>query len=214
LPKAILAVDTLTFQRSLTVLEDRYRELREVSQRRFTVLESERDAALQGAAELQQQLSDQADATQRARLDSEAKTTLVQALQDELANLTGEREALASTMETTLRTVENLERQLKDQANATQQAQLALDNAVSQLRSLEGEAVLMQDLQAQLQDAREDSELLLQQLHQAQEELEHYYLLSLQQPHPVVRMRPQPRQSQHLETDAINAFRQHLLTSH
>ena len=39
--KSILAVDTLTIQRSLTVLEDRYRELREMGEKHLHALEAD-----------------------------------------------------------------------------------------------------------------------------------------------------------------------------
>jgi hypothetical protein len=52
--ESILAVDSLAIQRSLTILEDRYRELREIGQKRFAAWEVEKTA-------LQQQLAAQAE---------------------------------------------------------------------------------------------------------------------------------------------------------
>ena len=96
--ESITALDSLAIQRSLTLLEDRYRELREIGEKRHQTWEHEK-------ADLQQQLSNK---------DS--------ALQDSLS--------------------------------------------------------CQADLQQQLGETREEIELTLLQLHQVQEELEHYFLHS------------------------------------
>lgn len=73
----------------------------------------------------------------------------------------------------------------------------------------------IQVLEQQLQEAQDESQLLLLQLHQVQEELEHYYLLSLNQPSAPATVQPdsQPQADPQADTDAINAFRQRLLAS-
>ena len=52
--ESILALDSLAIQRSLTILEDRYRELREIGKKRFEAWEKE-------SADLKQQLTAQAE---------------------------------------------------------------------------------------------------------------------------------------------------------
>ena len=40
--RSILALDSLAIQRSLTILEDRYREVREIGEKRFEAWEKEK----------------------------------------------------------------------------------------------------------------------------------------------------------------------------
>ena len=94
--QSILAVDSLAIQRSLTILEDRYRELREIGEKRFEAWEKEKG---------------------------------------------------------------DLQEQLRAQGETLQQVQTARD-----------------ELMQQKQEAIEEVELTLLQLHQVQEELEHYFL--------------------------------------
>ena len=117
--ESITALDSLAIQRSLTLLEDRYRELREIGEKRHQTWEHEK-------ADLQQQLSNK---------DS--------ALQDSLSCQA------------------DLQQQLSNKDSALQD-------------SLSCQA----DLQQQLGETREEIELTLLQLHQVQEELEHYFLHS------------------------------------
>ena len=56
--QSILAVDSLAIQRSLTILEDRYRELREIGEKRFESWEKEKLEARQMVAEMKQQVEE------------------------------------------------------------------------------------------------------------------------------------------------------------
>ena len=75
--QSILAVDSLAIQRSLTILEDRYRELREIGEKRFEAWEKEK-------RELKQQLSAQAETLQQ--LEALADALLDFAGADDLAS--------------------------------------------------------------------------------------------------------------------------------
>ena len=101
--QSIPAVDTLAIQRSLTILEDRHRELREIGEKRFQAWDKEK-------GELKEQV-----VALKAELDAVV-----------------EEKALAEQRAT--------------------------------------------DLKEQKQKAVEEAELTLLQLHQVQEELEHYFL--------------------------------------
>ena len=81
-------MDSLAIQRSLTILEDRYRELREIGEKRFESLEKEK-------AELKQQLSSQAEALQQAQQTRDEQAAQIQALGNELAQLQ-DRQAVAA----------------------------------------------------------------------------------------------------------------------
>jgi len=108
--QSLTAVDSLAIQRSLTILEDRYRELREIGEKRFQAWEKE-------SGELKEQLVAQAEALQQVQAARDAEAARAESLAEELAAL----------ME-------------------------------------------------QKQEAIEEAELTLLQLHQVQEELEHYFL--------------------------------------
>ena len=117
--ESILAVDSLAIQRSLTILEDRYRELREIGARRHEAWEKEN-------TDLKQQLAAQSETLQQIKEARDEQAARAQVVEGELATLKSER-----------------------------------DDALGNVR-----------------EAREEAELTLLQLHQVQEELEHYFLSS------------------------------------
>ena len=117
--ESIFAVDSLAIQRSLTILEDRYHELRESGERRHEAWEKEN-------TELKQQLAAQSETLQQIKETRDEQAARVQVVEGELAALKSER-----------------------------------DDALGNVR-----------------EAREEAELTLLQLHQVQEELEHYFQIS------------------------------------
>jgi len=212
--KSILAVDNLAIQRSLTVLEDRYRELREMGEKRFQALEADKAATAKSAEELQQQLSAQTDALQelqrresrlekirQAKAELEAETAAAQARR---------RQKLQAEKEAADRSAEELNQKLSAQAETLQQQQAEreqqatrLEEKAAQLEVLEADAAQWKTAAEQAQqqhsaaqqrlsdleqlqsskikalgEAQEENELILLQLHQVQEELEHYFLQS------------------------------------
>ena len=78
--QSILAVDSLAIQRSLTILEDRYRELREIGEKRFEAWGKE-------TADLTQQLAAQSETLQQAQHARDEQAAKLQGLQTELAAL-------------------------------------------------------------------------------------------------------------------------------
>ena len=213
--QSILAVDSLAIQRSLTILEDRYRELREIGEKRFEAWEKEK-------GDLQEQLRAQAETLQQVQMArdelmqqkqeaiEEAELTLLQLhqVQEELEQYFFKAQEAAGQ-------VASIQEQLAAQTEELHQAQTARDEQTSMVKGLEGEmSVLKSDLAAvveerasaqqratelqeqlraqaetlqqvqtardelmqQKQEAIEEAELTLLQLHQVQEELEHYFL--------------------------------------
>jgi len=87
--KSIIAVDSLAIQRSLTILEDRYRELREIGEKRFEAWQNEE-------AELQKQLAAKAETLQQAQTSRDELAARVQGLEGEVAGLKVERDGLVA----------------------------------------------------------------------------------------------------------------------
>jgi len=81
-------VDTLAIQRSSTILEDRYRELREIGEKRFEAWEQEK-------VKLKEQLSAQAEALQQSQTAHDEQAARATSLEAELAALQAERDAAA-----------------------------------------------------------------------------------------------------------------------
>lgn len=71
-------MDSLAIQRSLTILEDRYRQLREIGEKRFSTWDKEN-------ADLKQQLAVQAESLQHSQIASDEQARHLQALDAELA---------------------------------------------------------------------------------------------------------------------------------
>ncbi len=147
--KSYLAVDSLAIQRSLTILEDRYRQLREIGEKRFATWDNEN-------ADLKQQLAVQAESLQHSQIASDEQAHHLKALDAELAALKADHIDLTAAKDTADKSNADLKQQLAVQAESLRHSQIALT------------------------EAKEEAELLLLQLHQVQEELEHYFLRSQQ----------------------------------
>jgi len=147
--QSLTAVDSLAIQRSLTILEDRYRELREIGEKRFQAWEKE-------SGELKEQVVAQAEALQEVKRARDAEAARAESLGEELASLTVERDGV-----------------VEEKAAALQQVQAARDAEAARAESLAEELAALME---QKQEAIEEAELTLLQLHQVQEELEHYFL--------------------------------------
>jgi len=132
--KSILAVDSLAIQRSLTILEDRYRELLQIGERRFEAWEGE-------TTELKQQLADQSEKLQQAQKARDEQIARVKGLEAELAKLTDERDAAASDKTAVLQSAAELKQQLADQSEKLQQAQKARDEQIARVKGLEAELI-------------------------------------------------------------------------
>jgi septation ring formation regulator EzrA len=87
--ESILAVDSRAIQHSLTILEDRYQQLREIGERRFEAWEKQE-------AELKQQLAAQAETQQQAQTARDRLAATLQALEAELEALKAERDGLVA----------------------------------------------------------------------------------------------------------------------
>ena len=130
--ESILTVDSLAIQRSLTIFEDRYRELREIGEKRFEAWEKE-------SADLKQQLTAQADSLQQAQKARDDHAAKLKTLEADLATLKGERDAAAKEKATALQSATELKQQLSAQAETLQQAQTARDEQTAKVKGLEGE---------------------------------------------------------------------------
>ncbi|MBC1261812.1 hypothetical protein FQK07_11165 [Synechococcus sp. BSF8S] len=118
-------------------------------------------------------------------------------------------------------THQQLHRALERLAIATRES-LELRRQLEQASPDPATARELEDLRAQLEEAREESDLLLEQLHQTQEKLEHYVLLSRgQQGTAPERSAPQgsapapsvASQAPRQKDDAVNTNRGRLLSS-
>jgi chromosome segregation ATPase len=130
--KSILAVDSLAIQRSLTLLEDRYRELREIGQKRFEAWETEK-------AELKQQLTAQAETLLQTQTARDEQTARLKSLEGELASLKVERDVATKEKAAAQQSATELKQQLTAQAETLLQTQTARDEQTARLKSLEGE---------------------------------------------------------------------------
>lgn len=147
-------MDQPTLQQSLTVLENRYRELREICETRLQACEAEK-ADLKG----------------------------------ELVEITHAKSCLETEIKKLSHLTDVLTSEKKDIEVRLQQASLAITGFISEKQDLESRLNELhlksgdlsserQQLQNELKGAREDLELRMLQLLQAQEELKHYFLKS------------------------------------
>jgi len=111
--QSITAVDTLAIQRSLTILEDRYRE---IGEKRFEAWEQEK-------GKLKEQLSAQAEALQQLQTAHDEQAARANRLEAELAALQAERDAAAQEKAAAQQSATELKEQLSAQAEALQQTQ-------------------------------------------------------------------------------------------
>jgi chromosome segregation ATPase len=116
--KSILAVDSLAVQRSLTLLEDRYRALREIGQKRFEDWETE-------ITELKQQLAEQSAQVAEAKQARDQHADRVTALETEKVDAG--------------KAAEELKQQLAVQSAQTVEAKQARDQQVERVKALEAE---------------------------------------------------------------------------
>jgi chromosome segregation ATPase len=120
---------------------------------------------------LQQQLKDAQSETKDAR--EEAELTLLQ-----LHQVQEELEQIFLADQAKQEQIKNFDAKLKDAQSQSQQSQQQLKNTQAESQKLQQQ---LKDAQSETKDAREEAELTLLQLHQVQEELEHYFLLSREQ---------------------------------
>ncbi len=85
-------MDSLAIQRSLTLLEDRYRELQEIGQKHFVAWDAE-------ITDLKQQLAAQSAQAAEARQARDQQAERVKALEAELAQQTGNLAAMAEALQ-------------------------------------------------------------------------------------------------------------------
>ena len=171
-------MDLLAVQSSLAGLEERFNELQEVAESRFLALLDERDARAKEKGEAQQ-------AVEELRKQLEVKG-------GELEKVVGERDARAKEKGEAQQAVEELSRQLDEKGVALQkmvgerdaraeekgEAQQAVEDLKKQLQQA-SESLMQMELQ--VKDSSVEADLTMLQLHQVQEELEHYFLLSRKQ---------------------------------
>ena len=119
----------------------------------------EKSAALKSVGELKEQLCALAEKLAMAEKVREEEAVRSESLVAELSLVKNEWDATAKEKSAALKSVAELKEQLCDQSQKLEQAQTACD-----------------DLTHQRQRANDDAELMLIQLHQVQEELEHYFL--------------------------------------
>ncbi len=111
-------MDSLVIQRSLTLLEDRYRELREIGQKRFEAWEVE-------ATELKQQLAAQSAQAAEARQVRDQQAERVKAL---------EADKVAAA-----KAAEDLKQQLAAQSAQAAEARQVRDQQAERVKALESE---------------------------------------------------------------------------
>ena len=132
--KSTLAVDTLTIQlqRSLALLEDRYRELCEIGNQW-----SESWAAEKAA--LQQQISTLGASLREAQAARDEQAAQLEGFEEELSMLRSELDAFAKSKATTELIAADLQHQLTVQTSALQDAQAARNLQAEQLKNLASE---------------------------------------------------------------------------
>ena len=131
-----------------------------------------------------QQLHEQA--LQALEAEKSAAITRAEALQHQIDAAQQQREQALQALEAekaeAAKAAEDLKQQLMAQGAQVQEAQQARDQQAERVKTLDAEKASafsqVEELQQQLSEAREEAELTLLQLHQVQEELEHYFLLS------------------------------------
>ena len=131
--QSILAVDSLAIQRSLTILEDRYRELREIGEKRFEAWEKEK-------GDLQEQLRAQAETLQQVQTARDEQTSMVQGLEGEMSVLKSDLAAVVEERASAQQRATELQEQLRAQGETLQQVQTERDEQTSMVKGLEGDA--------------------------------------------------------------------------
>jgi len=123
------SVENLALQRSLTILEDRYRELREIGQKRFEVWDHE-------IAELKQQLDALNAQLQEAKQAGDQQAERVKALEGEKAAAAMRAEELKQQLDAQGEALERLQAELAEKSAALVDAEGALGAVSGSLRQL------------------------------------------------------------------------------
>lgn len=163
--KAVEPVDQLTLQRCLTVLENRYRELREIGETRLQAWEADR-------AKFNHELDEITHA--KGCLESEIKN-----LSHLTDVLTSEKNELEAKLEQADQTITGLRVEKVDLESKSIEAYMKLELQLKEaLLNSENLTSERQKLHIELKAVRDELELRMLQLLQAQEELQHYFLKS------------------------------------
>lgn len=125
-------MDSLTIQRSLTILEDRYHELRKIGEKWSESWAAER-------ADLQQQLTTQAATLQEAQAAQDEQAAKLMGLEAELRTLRSEHDAATEGKTKAEAIAADLQNQLTTQAASLQKAQASQDLQFAQLMGVEAE---------------------------------------------------------------------------
>jgi len=129
--KEIFFMDTLAIQRSLAILEDRFRELREIGENHLAAWDAERTA-------LNQQIASQTDSLKQARKAQDGLVARLDFLQAELDVLKTERHSASIEMDEAQKIVADLQHLLATQSDSLQRVEATRDNHALQLKVLEG----------------------------------------------------------------------------
>lgn len=123
-------MDSLNIQRSLTILEDRYRELRKIGEKWSESWAAER-------ADLRQQLTAQAASLQEAQAARDEQAAKMKGLEAELSRLKSERDAFAEGKGEAEAIAAGLQNEITAQAATFQELLAARDLQAAQLMGLE-----------------------------------------------------------------------------
>lgn len=115
-----IAVDRSLLQRSLTTLEERYRELRESAESRLQALDAEKSELSGQIQGLQQQQASQAAALAQAQAQSDQQAARVIELEADLARCTAEHATALQEKELVRQQLEVLQQRLEQQGEMRQ----------------------------------------------------------------------------------------------
>ena len=191
-------MDHLSLQRSLTLLENRYRELREIGENHLQTWESEK-------AKLKQELDEIVLA--KACLETEIKKVQVisEVLASEKKDLEEKLQEASLKINSFRIEKQDLESQLKtEKQDLESQLKTEKQDLESQLKDAQFISGNLkkekQRLDIELKDIRDELELRMLQLLQAQEELQHYFLKSQELTSAMARS----KQAEDLASQALN----------
>jgi hypothetical protein len=180
-------VDHLTLQRSLTLLENRYRELREIGENHLQTWESEK-------AKLKQELDEIVLA--KACLETEIKK--VQVISEVLAS---EKKDLEEKLQEASLKINSYRIEKQDLESQLKTEKQDLESQLKDAQFISGNLKKeKQRLDIELKDIRDELELRMLQLLQAQEELQHYFLKSQELTSAMARS----KQAEDLASQALN----------
>ena len=189
----MLAMDLLILRESIAALENRYEILLEVCEENalssaaqikdLTVdlerVDIEKGEAQKRVEDLQQKVSVRVAQFEKERKERVAVADRVKFLEGKLVVVRGERDARVKEKQ---KEVEELKQQVSARTAELEAERQEKAAGAQRMKALEGElAGVKGEREAQAKkakEAREEAELTLLQLHQVQEELEHYFLKS------------------------------------